>query len=57
MTDNFFNTRIIERHDDIMMLNRWQVEFYDFCMTMPWNTEAENDEFNDLKKSFLCYDV
>ncbi len=57
MTDNYFNTNIIERHDDIMRLNGWMVEFWDFCMNMPWNTDEENDEFNDLKKSYLCFDV
>lgn len=57
MTDNYFNTDIINNHDSIMMLNNWMAEHWDFCMTMPWNTDEENDELYDLKKSYLCYDV
>jgi hypothetical protein len=56
MTD-FFNTNIIKNHDDIMMLNSWMVEHWDYCMSLPWNTQEQNDELYDLKKSYLCYDV
>lgn len=57
MTGNYFNQDIIRRHDDIMLLNSWMVECYDFALTLPWQTEADRAWNYDMKKAHLCYDV
>jgi hypothetical protein len=54
---DYFNTNIIARHDDIMMLNGWQVDFFNMMLTLPWLTESEIDMYEDEKAMYLCYDV
>lgn len=57
MTENYFNSNIVERHDDHIRLNNWMAEFMSFCMSFPWNTEAEQEMYHDEKSSYICYDV
>lgn len=54
---NYFNTRIIERHDDIMMLNSWMVDTFNVMLSFPWLSEGEQDALEDELASYLCYDV
>lgn len=57
MTLNYFNTDIVSRHDDIMTLNAWQVDFFNMMLTLPWLNDAERDIYEDEMASYLCYDV
>lgn len=57
MTDNYFNHKIVENHDDIMTLNAWQVDFFNMMLTFPWLNDAERDFYKDEMASYLCYDV
>jgi hypothetical protein len=54
---DYFNTNIVARHDDIMTLNRWQAEFFNMMLSLPWLTEGERDMYEEEMKSYLCYDV
>ena len=55
--DNYFNSSIISRHDDHMYLNSMMAEHYDFCLNLPWSSEADKAWNYDMKKAHLCYDV
>ncbi len=55
--DNYFNSSIISRHDDHMYLNNMMAEHYDFCLNLPWSSEADKAWNYDMKKAHLCYDV
>lgn len=57
MTDNYFNTDIIRNHDEIMLLNGWMVEHFNFVLTLPWMSDDEIDSYEDEMASYLCYDV
>lgn len=57
MEFNYFNTRIIERHDEHMRLNNWMAEHFSFCLTLPWSTDADNAWNYDMKQAHICYDV
>jgi hypothetical protein len=57
VTDNYFNHKIVENHDDIMTLNAWQVDFFNMMLTFPWLNDAERDFYEDEMASYLCYDV
>jgi hypothetical protein len=54
---DYFNTKIVEHHDDIMMLNSWQVDFFNMMISLPWLTDNQRDMYEDEMKSYLCYDV
>jgi hypothetical protein len=54
---NYFNQQIIARHDDIMMLNAWQVDFFNMMLTLPWLNDNERDMYEDELRAHLCYDV
>lgn len=54
---NYFNQKIVERHDDIMMLNNWMTEHNNFMLSVSWNTDADKAWYYDQKKAHLCYDV
>jgi hypothetical protein len=54
---NYFNTRIIENHDDIMTLNNWQSDFFNYMASLPWLNDNERDMYEDEIKSYRCYDV
>lgn len=57
MTGNYFNTHIVERHDDHIRLNNWMAEFYDFCSGLKHITEADRAWYVDQKRAHICYDV
>ena len=59
MTDNYFNTDIISRHDDIMYLNNGMVEVYDYCLSVAECFDSESDKiwWYEQKKAHMCYDV
>jgi hypothetical protein len=57
MALNYFNTNIVARHDDIMTLNAWQVDFFNMILNFPWLNDAERDFYEDEMASYLCYDV
>lgn len=56
---NYFNTQIIERHDDHMWLNNSMAECYDFCQNIAEIVGNEIDAkwWYTMKKGHLCYDV
>jgi len=54
---DYFNDDIVARHNDIMTLNGWQVEFFNMMLAMPWLTDAEVEMYHDEKAMYLCYDV
>lgn len=56
---NYFNTQIIERHDDHMWLNNSMAECYDFCLRVAEQFDTESDKvwWYSMKKGHLCYDV
>ena len=54
---DFFNTNIISRHDDIMMLNSWQVDHYNFMLGLSWISDADRSIYEEEKATYLCYDV
>jgi hypothetical protein len=56
---DYFNTSIIERHDDHMMLNNSMAECYDFCLSVAECFDEESDKiwWYSLKKGHLCFDV
>ena len=54
---NYFNTNIISRHDDHMMLNAWMVDTLNLMMSSPFLSEQQQDILEDEMASYLCYDV
>jgi hypothetical protein len=59
MTENYFNTRIIERHADHMYMNNSMAECYDFCLGVATVLENVVDQvwYSEQKKGHICYDV
>jgi hypothetical protein len=57
--ENYFNTKIVERHADHMWLNNSMAECYDFCLSVAecFDNAADCAWWYDQKKSHLCYDV
>lgn len=56
--DNYFNTKIIERHEDHLDLNNVMAEFSSFMLSLEGIlTEPDKAWWADQKKSFICYDV
>lgn len=57
--DNYFNNKIIERHDEHMYLNNSMAECYDFCMSVATVLGNVTDTvwYQEQKKFHLCYDV
>ena len=54
---NYFNTNIIARHDDIMTLNSWQVDFFNMMLGLTFLNDSERDMYEEEMKTYLCYDV
>jgi hypothetical protein len=54
---NYFNTNIINRHDDIMTLNAWQVDFFNMMLGLSWLSDSERSTYEDDLRAHLCYDV
>ncbi len=55
---NYFNTRIVERHQDHIDLNNSMAEFSNFMLSMEsLLTESDKVWWADQKKFFICYDV
>ena len=59
MTDNYFNSKIVERHDDHIWLNNSMAEVYDFCLNVATicDNEADASWWYSMKKGHLCFDV
>lgn len=59
MTENYFNTKIVERHDEHMWLNNSMAECYDFCLNVATICDNEVDAvwWYSMKKGHLCFDV
>lgn len=59
VTENYFNTRIIERHDDHLYLNNSMAECYDFCLSVAECFDSEPDKvwWYSMKKAHICYDI
>lgn len=59
MTENYFNTQIINRHDDHMYLNNSMAECYDFCLGVATALGNVVDQvwWSEQKKSHICYDI
>jgi hypothetical protein len=57
--ENYFNSHIIERHEDHMWLNNGMAEVYDFCAGVAAKLDNPTDEvwYYQMKKGHLCYDV
>ena len=57
--DNYFNQKIVERHDDHIYLNNSMAECYDYCLSVATVLDNVVDQawYYDQKKSHLCYDV
>ena len=54
---DYFNSNIVERHDNIMTLNGWMVEHFNFVRSMPWLSDEEQESLKDEMSMYLCYDV
>ena len=56
---NYFNTDIIERHNDHMYLNNGMAECYDFLIGVAECFDSESDKvwWQQQKKGHICYDV
>jgi hypothetical protein len=54
---DYFNSNIIQRHDEHMTLNNWMVDHFSFMMGLSFITEAEHDLYAEEKATYLCYDV
>ena len=52
---HFYNR--ISAHDSIMeACARW-VDHYNFMASIPWNTDADQAQFEYEMTEYLCYDV
>lgn len=56
---NYFNTQIVDRHDDHMWLNNSMAECYDFCQNIAelFGNESDAAWWASMKKGHICYDV
>lgn len=60
MTNNYFNTQIVARHDDQLHLNNSMAEAYDFCLGIAEKcdfSKADVTWYYEQKRSYICYDV
>lgn len=59
MSTNYFNTKIVDRHDDHMWLNNSMAECYDFCLNVATicDNEADAAWWYSMKKGHLCFDL
>jgi len=57
--DNYFNQKIVERHDEHFWLNNSMAECYDFCLGIATGMLDDSDcvWYYEQKKSHICYDV
>lgn len=57
--DNYFNQKIVERHQDHLDLNNSMAECYDFCLGVATvlGSDADRAWYYDMKKAHLCFDV
>jgi hypothetical protein len=56
---NYFNTKIIERHEEHIYLNNSMAECYDFCLNVAEVCDNESDAiwWASMKKGHLCFDL
>lgn len=56
---NYFNTNIVERHEDHMHLNNRMAECYAFLQGVAefFDTESDVAWWHSQKKGHICYDV
>jgi hypothetical protein len=56
---DYFNTKIVERHDDHLYLNNSMAECYDFCLGIATKLDNIVDQvwYSEQKKGHICYDV
>jgi sensor domain CHASE-containing protein len=52
---HFYNR--MSDHDAIMAACALWVDHYNFMLSIPWNTEADNAMFQEEMIEYLCYDV
>lgn len=59
MSDNYFNTDIVNNHDQLMYLNNSMAECYDFCLQVAeqFDNEADKSWWYSMKKAHLCFDL
>lgn len=53
----FYSEYTPERHDYIMEVCAIWVDHYNFMASLPWNTQAEQKQFEEEMSEYLCYDV
>lgn len=56
---NYFNTNIVQNHNDHMWLNNGMAECYDFCLSVAeyFKNPADIAWYYEQKKGHICYDV
>lgn len=52
---HFYNR--VSAHDAIMNACAQWADHYNFMASIPWNTEAEKQQFIEEMNEYLCYDV
>jgi hypothetical protein len=54
---NYYNTNVIDRHDDIHnMCNCWS-GFYNAMLTMPWLTESDIVSIHEEYEQYKMFDL
>ena len=56
LSDNGYYNRTCA-HDAIMTSCATWVDHYNFMASLPWNTKAEQAQFEEEMTEYLCYDV
>lgn len=56
---NYFNTDIINNHDDHLYLNNSMAECYDFCLGLAelFMNKSDMVWYTEQKRGHICYDV
>jgi hypothetical protein len=54
---DYFNSDIIERHEQTTKLNAWMVEHFNFILSMSFLSDDQIEMYHDEKAMYLCYDV
>lgn len=54
---NYYNSKIVERHDDIMHLNEQWNQFLNFLLTLHFWDDCDNKMIHDEILATRCYDV
>lgn len=54
---DYFNSNIVERHNETTQLNAWMVDHFNFILGLSCWSDAEIDMYEDEKAMYLCYDV